>query len=64
MVWFGSDYIFFLIFVVSLSYLKTQSDESFWKVELNKNFGLKSGKKWPEDPIIDIPCSHYNLMII
>jgi hypothetical protein len=40
--------------VLSLSYLRTQCDESFSKIELYKNVGWKSGKKRPEGPVIDI----------
>ena len=30
------------------------SDELFLKAELNKEFGLKTCKKWPGAPVIDI----------
>jgi hypothetical protein len=40
--------------VLSLSYQRTQSDESFSKAELYKNFGLKTSLYVPGGPIIDI----------
>jgi hypothetical protein len=30
------------------------SDELFFKAELNRKFGLKTCKKWPGAPVIDI----------
>jgi hypothetical protein len=54
-------FIFYKIFVLSLSYLRMLSDELFLKSELNKKFGLKTCKKGPGAPVIDIskikiPC--------
>ena len=42
------------IFVLSLSYLRMLSDELFLKAELNKKIGLKTSKKGPGAPVIDI----------
>jgi hypothetical protein len=43
-----------MIFVLSLSYLRVLSDELFLKAELNKQIGLKTSKKGPGAPVIDI----------
>ena len=61
MVWFGpfSFNLLFSKFVLSLSYLRTQSDESLSKAELNKNVGWKSGKKWRVGPVIDISLKNF-----
>ena len=40
--------------MLSLSYPRTQSVESFSNAESNKKFGLKSVKKWPQGPVIDM----------
>ena len=40
--------------MLSLSYLKPQSDESFSKAESYKHCGWKSGKKRPEGLVIDM----------
>ena len=45
------EIIFLWIFPLRLSYLRIPSDESFSKFELFTNFGWKSGKKRPEDPV-------------
>jgi hypothetical protein len=47
-------FIFHKIFVLSLSYLRMLLDELFFKAELNKKFGLKTSKKWPGAPVIDM----------
>jgi hypothetical protein len=40
--------------VLSLSYLKILSDKLFSKAELNKKIGLKTSKKGPGAPVIDM----------
>jgi hypothetical protein len=54
-----NHFIFHKIFLLSLSYLRMLSDELFFKAELNKKFGLKTSKKLPGDPVIDIRINFY-----
>jgi hypothetical protein len=50
-------YLTRIVFVLSLSYLRTQSDKSFSNAELNTNVGWKSGIKAPASTVIDIGLS-------
>jgi hypothetical protein len=45
---------FMPLFVLSLSYLQTQSNKSFSEAELNKKCWLKSDIKAPASTVIDI----------
>ena len=40
--------------MLRLSYLRILSDKLFLKAELNKKIGLKTSKKGPGAPVIDI----------
>jgi hypothetical protein len=47
-------FFFHKTFVLSLSYLRMLSDDLFLKAELHKKIGLKTSKKGPGAPVIDI----------